>query len=60
MKTLRPIGRNSQPAVETAKKEKAFMRTGSTTTRLVAAATAVYVGAFALAGVSAQQQSTAR
>jgi cytochrome c peroxidase len=54
MKTVRPTGRDRQPAGTTVKKEKAFMRTRSKTARLVAAATAVYVGAFALVGVRAQ------
>ena len=54
MKTLRPVGRDRQPAGKTAKKERGFMRTGSKNARLVAAATALYVGAFAMVAVRAQ------
>ena len=54
MKTLRPAGRDRQPAGKITNKERGFMRTGSKTARFVAAATAVYVGAFAMVGVRAQ------
>jgi cytochrome c peroxidase len=54
MKIQRPIGQDRRPAGTTAKKERAFMSTGSHTARLVAAATVVYIGAFALVGVRAQ------
>ncbi len=54
MKTVKPLGRDRQPAGKTANKERSFMRTGSKTARIVAAATAVYVGAFAIVAVRAQ------
>src|SRR5471032_1395528 len=54
MKTVRPAGRDRQPAGAIVNKGRGFMRTRSKTARFVAAATAVYVGAFAMVAVRAQ------